>query len=84
LKNLSAENAPILKRKISKVIISDNDLRYFLNEILGFNESFSDAFIKFQLSLSGDDVAKEYNVKGKELGEKINQLETENFLKLIK
>jgi tRNA nucleotidyltransferase/poly(A) polymerase len=84
LKNLSAENAPILKRKIAKVTISDNDLRYFLNEILGFNESFSDAFVKFQLSLSGDDVAKEYNVKGKELGKKINQLETENFLKLIK
>lgn len=84
LKNLSAENTPILKRKIAKVTVSDNDLRYFLNEILGFNESFSDAFIKFQLSLSGDDVAKEYNVKGKELGEKINQLETENFLKLIK
>lgn len=83
LKALSNENVPTFKKKVNKLTVSESDLSYFLKEILGFNSNFVDAFMEFELSLRGDEVTREYGVTGKELGDKINQLEINNFLKLL-
>ena len=38
-----------------------------------------DAFIKFKPSVNGDDIMKEFGIKGRAVGEKINQLNKKKF-----
>ena len=40
------------------------------------------AFLKYKPSVSGKDVIKKYNLRGPEIGQKIKELEAEEFSKL--
>jgi len=43
-----------------------------------------DVFIDFELSINSDDVMDEFNLKpSKELGDKINALEKDKFVKML-
>ena len=50
----------------------------------GVDSKLLDAFLKFRLSVSGPEVMDAFSLKpGPEVGKKIQQLETDNFKKLI-
>lgn len=78
---ISAETAPILKKMQNNCKITDNQIKHF-SILCGFHELTIRRFLRFKLSVSGEDVMKDFNVTGKELGQKIYELEVENFDKL--
>lgn len=83
LKSLSPKTAVQLKRQINKSLLSDEDIYYFLKTVYNVNGDLIKAFIAFQPSVNGNDVARQYNLSGKALGDKIEELETENFKRML-
>jgi tRNA nucleotidyltransferase/poly(A) polymerase len=47
------------------------------------NIKVANAFLKFKPTVKGDEIMKEYGIKGKAVGIKKNELEAENFQKLL-
>ena len=80
---LTPETAVVLKRAQKNTSLSDEQIRTFGN-FIGVNTKLLDAFIKFKLTVSGEDLMRRFNLKqGKELGDAINKAEYENFKNLI-
>jgi tRNA nucleotidyltransferase/poly(A) polymerase len=83
LQKLTPETAVTLKRAQKSTTLTNEQIIYF-GQILGLNDKLLKAFISFGLTVSGDDLMKQLNLKpGKDLGNAINQAEYKNFLKLI-
>lgn len=77
------ETAVVLKRAQKNTSLSDEQIRTF-GKFIGLNTKLLDAFIRFKLTVSGEDLMKQLNLKpGKELGDAINKAEYENFKNLI-
>lgn len=80
---LDIETAVQFKNSFKSSGVSSDQLRNF-----GSRERIAsqllDAFEEFELTVDGEDVMKEFNLKpSKELGDKIRELETNNFKKLL-
>jgi tRNA nucleotidyltransferase/poly(A) polymerase len=73
------------KWKISKLGKNkiDSDVLMYFGQSFGMNVETIKAFIKFKPSVNGDEIMKEFGIKGRAVGEKIKELETENFLKIL-
>lgn len=84
LKSLEDINNVVqLKKSFIKSGISSDQLRNFGSRE-GILSQLLDAFEEFELTVNGDEVMKEFNLKpSKELGDKIRELETNNFKKLL-
>jgi len=82
LTKLSPETAPILKKVEKNTSVSSAQIMEFasLNNI---PKNLVDTFNKYELSVNGRDVMEKYNLKGPELGMKIEMMEIENFKKLL-
>jgi tRNA nucleotidyltransferase/poly(A) polymerase len=81
---LSPKTAVILKRMQKNTSLNDEQIIKFA-QINGLDKKLVDAFINFELTVSGDELMKKLNLKpSKELGNAINQAEYENFLKFLK
>lgn len=73
-----------MKKLFNASNVTDEQLREFnnINKILPNN--IIDAFINFQLSVTGDQVEKELGIKpGPEMGKVIEKMEIDNFNKLL-
>lgn len=81
LRGLSPESAPALKKAQNNIKITDEQMRKF-SKLSGMSSDMLEKFIKFNLTVSGQEVMDEFNLSGKELGEKIRQIEISNFNKL--
>lgn len=80
LKKLTYENAVQLKRVQGNVSLSDDQIRIF-GKYMNMNHYLLETFIRFKLTVKGDDIMRERGLKpGKELGDIINQIEYNNFL----
>lgn len=80
--NLSSKLAVFLKKdqKISKV--TDEQIRLF-SDIQNIDKAEVERFISFKLTLTGEDIMREFNLQpGKEVGEKLYELETANYLNI--
>jgi tRNA nucleotidyltransferase/poly(A) polymerase len=80
---LDIDTAVHFKNSFKSSGVSSDQLRNF-----GSRECIAsqllDAFEEFELTVDGEDVMKEFNLKpSKELGDKIRELETNNFKKLL-
>jgi tRNA nucleotidyltransferase/poly(A) polymerase len=83
LHKLDVESAVIFKRIFKFSGVSSDQLRNFGSRE-GISSQLLDAFEEFELTVNGDEVMKEFNLKpSKELGDKIRELETNNFKKLL-
>jgi len=74
-----------MKKLFNASNVTDEQLREFnnINKILPNN--IIDAFINFQLSVTGDQVEKELGIKpGPEMGKVIEKMEIDNFNKLLR
>lgn len=81
LRGLSPESGPILKKAQNNIKITDEQIRKS-GKLSGIPSDILEKFIKFNLTVSGQEVMDEFNLSGKELGEKILQIEIGNFNKL--
>lgn len=74
-----------IKWKISRLGKNkiDSDVLMYFGQSFGMNVETIKAFIKFKPSVNGDEIMKEFGIKGRAVGEKIKELETENFLKIL-
>jgi tRNA nucleotidyltransferase/poly(A) polymerase len=80
---LDIDTAVQFKNSFKSSGVSSDQLRNFSSRE-GVLSQLLDAFEKFELSVVGEDVMKEFNLKpSKELGDKIRELETNNFKKLL-
>jgi tRNA nucleotidyltransferase (CCA-adding enzyme) len=83
LKNMSLDNVIQLKRIQKNTNLSDDQIMTFGN-LEGIDKKLLNAFVNFNLTVSGDDVMKKMNLKpGKEVGDMINKIELDNFKKII-
>lgn len=80
---LDIDTAVQFKNSFKSSGVSSDQLRNFGSRE-GILSQLLDAFEEFELSVDGVDVMKEFNLKpSKELGDKIRELETNNFKKLL-
>jgi len=83
LSKLTSDTAVILKRMQKLTSLTDDQLKKFGAQ-QGVNPKLLDAFIKFRLTVNGEELMQQLNLKpGKELGDAINKAEYENFKKLL-
>lgn len=82
-RNFDSQLVSEFKKQQKRTKLSDGQIMEFAN-ILGFFEvELIMNFLKFELTITGDEVMEKFNIKaGPELGKKINELEIQNFLKL--
>ena len=73
---VNVSNLKFDKKKLDKSILSK------FAKIVGIDTKLDNAFQKFTLTVKGGEVMKEFNLKGREVGIKVKELETENFKKL--
>jgi tRNA nucleotidyltransferase/poly(A) polymerase len=80
---LSPETAVLLKRAQKNAGVTPEQMKTF-GKIIGLDSKLLDAFIQFQLSVSGPELMDKMNLKpGPELGQAIQKVETDNFKKLL-
>lgn len=80
---LDIDTAVQFKNSFKSSGVSSDQLRNFGSRECILSQLL-DAFEEFELSVVGEDVMKEFNLKpSKELGDKIRELETNNFKKLL-
>jgi tRNA nucleotidyltransferase/poly(A) polymerase len=83
LLKLSPETAVALKRAQKISGVTDDQIRKFGTQE-GLNIKLLEAFLKFKLTVNGEVLMKQLNMKpGKELGDAINKAEFDNFQKLL-
>jgi tRNA nucleotidyltransferase/poly(A) polymerase len=83
-KYLTIDKAVFLKKNQKAAKVTAKQI-LLLNDTVGiYEEALVGPFINFDLTLSGDDIMRDYNLApGKEVGDLLYKLETENFMKLI-
>lgn len=80
---LSLETAVALKRAEQNAGVSVEQIKQFAKEE-GLDTKLVEAFMRFRLSVSGQEVMDKFNLKpSKEVGDKVQQIETDNFKKLL-
>jgi len=89
LKTLSEDN--LIEMKKSLQIVKDNKHFHLKNEqilkfskILGLDMNFIKAFLNFTLTVNGNDLIKSGIKPGPELGKKIKEMESINFLNFLR
>jgi tRNA nucleotidyltransferase/poly(A) polymerase len=80
---LSPQNAILLKRLEKNSSLTPQDIKTFAN-IEHIDSKLIDAFLRFKLTVSGEDLMKQGIKQGPELGKAINAAEYNNFLKFLR
>lgn len=78
---LTSENAPDIFKQKMRCHIEDKTISEWIR-VKGLKDSIFDAFLKYKPSVSAEELMSK-GLKGKALGDKIKQMEIENFKKLI-
>ena len=68
--------------RLGKNEIDSDALTYFAKSN-DMDLDLVEAFIKFKPSVNGDEIMKEFGIKGRAVGEKIKELETKNFINIL-
>jgi tRNA nucleotidyltransferase/poly(A) polymerase len=83
LTKLSVDTAVTLKRAEQHSGVTPDQIKAFAKEE-GLDTKLIEAFLKFRLTVSGQEVMDKFNLKpSKEVGDKVHQIETDNFKKLV-
>jgi hypothetical protein len=83
LLKLSVDTAVTLKKAQKHSGVTPEQILKF-SKIEGINQKLIDAFLKFNLTVTGPDVMDKLGIKpGPELGKEIQRLETDNFKKSL-
>ena len=81
---LTIDKAVFLKKNQKTAKVTGKQILLFNDTVGIYQEELVGPFINFSLTLNGDDIMRDYNLTpGKEVGDLLYKLETENFMKLI-
>ncbi len=78
--NLTSSTAVALKRVQKEVFLTDDQIRR-VGQLNNLTIQLIETFLSFKLTITGEEIMKTFNLEpGKEVGNKILQLETANFI----
>lgn len=83
LLDFTPENIILFKKRHANVKLTSTQIKSF-GKITELHEKTIKSLINFKLSVDGNAVMKEFNLKGIDLGKKISELEVENFKNMVK
>jgi len=81
LLKLNPDNSFVMKKAHNKSDVSDEQIKKFA-KLNGLDSNLIDAFLKFQFSITGDQVMK-MRFKGQEIGKEMERIEIERFKNLL-
>lgn len=71
------------RKKLDSLNVPGSPIKQF-TRIAGLKKKLIQGLLLFKLNVDGNDVSKEFNISGPELGKKIKELEINNFKNFIK
>jgi tRNA nucleotidyltransferase/poly(A) polymerase len=82
LTQFEPEDVVPMKKKLQLSSLSDKQIKTFAS-LMNLETNLIDKLLQFNLSVSGQDVMKKFDIKGPEVGKVINQIEVEKFKKTL-
>ena len=82
LTQFEPEDVVPMKKKLQLSSLSDKQIKTFAS-LMNLDTNLIDKLLQFNLSVSGQDVMKKFDIKGPEVGKVINQIEVEKFKKTL-
>jgi len=82
LTQFEPEDVVPMKKRLKLSSLSDEQIKTFAS-LMNLDTNLINKLLEFNLSVSGQDVMQQYNIKGADVGKIINQLEVKNFKKTL-
>ena len=78
LTQFEPEDVVPMKKRLKLSNLSDEQIMTFAS-LMNLDKNLITKLLAFNLSISGQDVMKQYNIKGVDVGKMINKLEVQKF-----
>lgn len=78
LTRFEPEDVVPMKKRLKLSNLSDEQIKTFAS-LMNLDTNLINKLLEFNLSISGQDVMKQYNIKGVDVGKMINKLEVQKF-----
>jgi len=78
LTQFEPEDVVPMKKRLKLSNLSDEQIMTFAS-LMNLDTNLINKLLEFNLSISGQDVMKQYNIKGVDVGKMINKLEVQKF-----
>jgi tRNA nucleotidyltransferase/poly(A) polymerase len=78
LTQFETEDVVPMKKRLKLSNLSDEQIKTFAS-LMNLDTNLINKLLEFNLSISGQDVMKQYNIKGVDVGKMINKLEVQKF-----
>lgn len=82
LTQFEPEDVLPMKKRLKLSTLSNEQIKNF-STLMGLDANLINKLLEFQLSVNGQEVMKQFNVKGEDVGKMINKLEVDNFIKTL-
>jgi tRNA nucleotidyltransferase/poly(A) polymerase len=82
LTQFEPEDVLPMKKRLKLSTLSNEQIKNF-STLMGLDANLINKLLEFQLSVNGQEVMKQFNVKGEDVGKMINKLEVEKFITTI-
>lgn len=82
LTQFEPEDVLPMKKRLKLSTLSNEQIKNF-STLMGLDVNLINKLLEFQLSVNGQEVMKQFNVKGEDVGKMINKLEVDNFIKTL-
>jgi len=82
LTQFEPEDVVPMKKRLKLSSLSDEQIKTFTS-LMNLDTNLINKLLEFNLSVSGQDVMQQYNIKGADVGKIINQLAVKNFKKTL-
>tara|TARA_R110002074_G_C12043924_1_gene618961 strand:- start:92 stop:547 length:456 start_codon:yes stop_codon:yes gene_type:complete len=82
LTQFEPEDVLPMKKRLKLSTLSNEQIKNF-STLMGLDTNLINKLLEFQLSVNGQEVMKQFNVKGEDVGKMINKLEVDNFIKTL-
>ena len=82
LTQFEPEDVVPMKKRLKLSSLSDEQIKTFAS-LMNLDTNLINKLLEFNLSVSGQDVMQQYNIKGADVGKIINQLAVKNFKKTL-
>tara|TARA_R110000751_G_scaffold6296_5_gene27049 strand:- start:4750 stop:5925 length:1176 start_codon:yes stop_codon:yes gene_type:complete len=82
LTQFEPEDVLPMKKRLKLSTLSNEQIKNF-STLMGLDTNLINKLLEFQLSVNGQEVMRQFNIKGEDVGKMINKLEVEKFITTI-
>mgnify|MGYP003632826985 FL=1 len=82
LTQFEPEDVLPMKKRLKLSTLSNEQIKNF-STLMGLDTNLINKLLEFQLSVNGQEVMRQFNIKGEDVGKMINKLEVDNFITTI-